>query len=230
MEKFDRYALIVASGEGRRMHSALPKQFLELGGKPVLRRTLECFLEFDPKIHLVVVLPSDRIEYWREYCSRTGFRPTMKLVPGGMTRFHSVKNGLAQVPEGALVAIHDGVRPLLSADFLAELFRAAAHAEAVVPALPPVESLREVLGAGASRAVDRSRFVSVQTPQVFRSTLIKAAYAQPYATIFTDDASVAEAAGIKISLCEGRRENIKITTPEDLALAQSIISRLQGNL
>lgn len=229
MKDFDRYAVILASGEGRRMHSALPKQFLELCGKPILRRTIECFLDFDPGIHLIVALSPERREYWREYCSRTGFRPKMQLVSGGLTRFHSVKNALEYVPDGVLVAIHDGVRPLLPADFLSDLFSRAAHSDAVIPALPPVESLRELQGAGLSRSVDRTRFVTVQTPQVFRSENIKAAYGQPYSPAFTDDASVAEAAGIKISLCEGRRENIKITTPEDLTLAQSIISRLQEN-
>ena len=202
-----------------------PKQLLPLAGKPVLVRTIEAFKKCPRVREIVVVTPPENQDVLRGY-----FSDLIYALPG-VTRLASVQSGLACVSaQAGLVAIHDGVRPLLSADFLAELFRAAAHAEAVVPALPPVESLREVLGAGASRAVDRSRFVSVQTPQVFRSTLIKAAYAQPYATTFTDDASVAEAAGIKISLCEGRRENIKITTPEDLALAQSIISRLQGNL
>ena len=229
MKKFDRYAVVLAAGEGRRMHTDLPKQFLELGGRPILRRTLERFLEFDPEIQLIVVLPSDRIDYWREYCSRTGFRPRMRLVAGGLTRFHSVKNALEFVPDGALVAIHDGVRPLLPADFLPDLFTRALRADAVIPVLPVVESLRELQGAGISRAVERSRFVSVQTPQVFRSEKLKAAYAQPYSPLFTDDASVAEAAGIKISLCDGRRENIKITTPEDLTLAQAILSRLQEN-
>ena len=229
MKKIDRYAVVLAAGEGRRMHSDLPKQFLELGGRPLLRRTLERFLEFDPEIHLIVVLPAEWTDYWRDYCSRSGFRPRMRLTAGGLTRFHSVKNALEFVPDGALVAVHDGVRPLIDAPFLSGLFARAARADAVIPVLPAVESLREVLGAGLSRAVERSRFVSVQTPQVFRSEKLKAAYAQPYSPLFTDDASVAEAAGIKISLCEGRRENIKITTPEDLALAQAILSRLQEN-
>ena len=230
MDKNNRYAVILAAGEGRRMHSALPKQFLELDGKPILRCTIERFLDFDPQIRLVVVLPAERMEYWREYCRHTGFRPAMRLVEGGLTRFHSVRNALECVPEDALVAIHDGVRPLLAPDFLAELFDRAVRSRAVVPVLPLVESVRELQGAGLSRAVDRSRFVSVQTPQVFHAADLKRAYDQPYSPAFTDDASVVESQGIKISLCDGRRENLKITTPEDLVLARAIISRPAENL
>lgn len=230
MDKNNRYAVILAAGEGRRMHSSLPKQFMELDGKPVLRYTLERFLEFDPQIRLIVVLPADRMEYWREYCHHTGFRPAMRLVTGGLTRFHSVQNALEYVPEDALVAVHDGVRPLLAADFLKELFDKAVRSRAVIPVLPLVESVRELQGAGLSRAVDRSRFVSVQTPQVFHADLLKRAYAQPYSPAFTDDATVVESLGIKISLCDGRRENLKITTPEDLVLVRSFISLPQENL
>lgn len=230
MDKNNRYAVILAAGEGRRMHSSLPKQFMELDGKPVLRCTLERFLEFDPQIRLIVVLPADRMEYWKEYCHHTGFRPAMRLVAGGLTRFHSVQNALEHVPEDALVAIHDGVRPLISNDFLTELFEKAARHRVVIPVLPLVESVRELQGAGLSRAVDRSRFVSVQTPQVFHADLLKRAYAQPYSPAFTDDATVVESLGIKISLCDGRRENLKITTPEDLVLVRSFISLPQENL
>ena len=230
MDKNNRYAVILAAGEGRRMHSSLPKQFMELEGKPVLRYTLERFLEFDPQIRLIVVLPADRMESWREYCHHTGFRPAMRLVTGGLTRFHSVQNALEYVPEDALVAVHDGVRPLLAADFLKELFDKAVRSRAVIPVLPLVESVRELQGAGLSRAVDRSRFLSVQTPQVFHADLLKRAYAQPYSPAFTDDATVVESLGIKISLCDGRRENLKITTPEDLVLVRSFISLPQENL
>lgn len=230
MKKFNRYAVVLAAGEGRRMHSALPKQFMELDGKPILRCTIERFLDFDPQIHLVVVLPADRMDYWKEYCHHTGFRPAMRLVTGGLTRFHSVQNALEYVPEDALVAIHDGVRPLIAADFLTELFDAAVRHKAVIPVLPLVESIRELQGAGLSRAADRSRFVSVQTPQVFHAELIKRAYAQPYSPAFTDDATVAESQGIKITLCDGRGENLKITAPEDLVLARAIISRPAENL
>ena len=230
MDANNRYAVILAAGEGRRMRSALPKQFLELDGKPVLRYTIERFLEFDPRIHLIVVLPADRIEYWREYCHHTGFRPAMRLVTGGLTRFHSVNNALEFVPEDAVVAIHDGVRPLIAADFLSDLFDKAARSQAVVPVLPLVESIRELQGAGLSRAADRDRFVSVQTPQVFHAEVLRRAYAQPYSPAFTDDATAVESLGIKISLCDGRRENLKITTPEDLVLVRAIISRPAENL
>ena len=219
-----KYAIILAGGEGRRMGGSVPKQFLDLCGKPVLRHTIERFLEYDPSMRIIVVIPSVHKEYWQRYCDETLFIESYIMPSGGMTRFHSVQNGLAYVPDGALVAVHDGVRPLITPEFIGSLFDEASRSGAAIPVLPPVESLRRKLPDGSSEAVDRSLYVAVQTPQVFRSEILKAAYSQPYSTSFTDDASVAEACGQKISLCEGRRENIKITTPEDLAFARVLMS------
>ena len=229
MATSSRYAVILAAGAGRRMQRSLPKQFLELDGKPVLRLTIERFLAFDPQMRLIVVLPVDGRNYWESYCAGAGFHPALTLCNGGETRFHSVQKALELVPDGVTVAVHDGVRPFVTPEFLAELFEQARHAEALVPVLPLRESLRETLPDGSSRAVERERFVSVQTPQLFRSELLKQAYAQPFSPAWTDDASVAEASGIKISLCEGRRENLKITTPEDLAVAEVLTIRQAEN-
>lgn len=199
-----------------------PKQFLEIDGKPILRRTMERFLDFDPKANLILVLPSAYKEYWKEYCEQSGFRCKFSMVSGGITRFHSVQNALKLVPDGAVVAVHDGVRPFVSTAFLQRMFDAAADAPAVIPALPAVESMRRLDDEG-SHTVDRSRYVTVQTPQVFRSEVLKAAYKKAYSPSFTDDASVVEAAGFSISLVEGERSNIKITTPGDIRLAEALV-------
>ena len=217
-----KYAVIMAGGEGLRMGAAVPKQFLELGGKPILRLTIERFLEYDPTIGLVIVLPSSGKEMWKEYCSSTGFLERYSMATGGITRFHSVQNALKYVPDGALVAVHDGVRPFVTKEFLARMFDAAQRCEAVIPVVPAVDSLRECEPSGESFAIDRSRIVAVQTPQVFRSEILKSAYNQAYSTSFTDDASVVEAAGIRITLCEGLRGNFKITTPEDYEIASAL--------
>ena len=218
MEICEKYVILVAGGKGERMGADKPKQFLEIGGKPILRRTMERFLEFDPRVRLIVVLPSAYKEYWKEYCRRSGFQCKFTIVSGGITRFHSVQNALKMVPGGALVAVHDGVRPVVSADLLQRVFDAAASSRAAIPVVPAVESLR-ILDENGSRPVDRSRYVTVQTPQVFHSSVLKAAYEKAYSPSFTDDASVVEAAGFPVTLVDGERSNIKITTPEDLRLA-----------
>lgn len=222
MENRRKYIVIVAGGKGERMGADKPKQFLEIDGKPILRRTMERFMEFDPEAALIVVLPSAFKEYWKEYCESSGFRCKFTMVSGGITRFHSVQNALALVPDGALVAVHDGVRPLVSPAFLQRVFDAASQAPAVIPVLPVVESMRRVDEKG-SRPVDRSRYVTVQTPQVFHSEVLKAAYEKAYSPSFTDDASVVEAAGFSVSLVEGERSNVKITTPEDIRLASALV-------
>ena len=200
-------AIILAGGSGVRMGASLPKQFLEAEGKPVLRHTIERFLDYDPGTEIIVVLPSEWKEYWRDYCARSGFLERYTMPSGGITRFHSVQNALRYLPDGVTVAVYDGVRPFLDREFLDTLFRAAERHEAVVPVLPVDESLREV-ERNRSFAVDRRRFVRVQTPQVFRSEILKEAYSKAYAPTFTDDASVVEAAGYPSTLCEGRRGNV----------------------
>ena len=211
-------ALIVAGGTGTRMGAEIPKQFLEIGGKPILHHTIERFLEYDPKMAIVVVLPSGSREWWREYTERTGFLERYAMPSGGITRFHSVQNALKYVPDGSIVAVHDGVRPCITVEFLASLFEAARGCDALVPVLPEEESLRELSDDG-SRAVDRRRFVRVQTPQIFPAEVLKEAYKQAYSPTFTDDASVVEAAGYVVKLTDGLKGNIKITTPFDLTVS-----------
>ena len=224
-----KYLIVTAGGTGTRMGAAVPKQFLELGGKPILHLTLERFLEAVPDVHVLTVLPEGHIAAWRQYCQTANFVCPQRLVKGGFTRFHSVKNALEFVPDDAIVAVQDGVRPLISVDKIRELFAAAESAPAVIPVLPVTDTLKVLAKDADGRltstgeSIDRSRIWGAQTPQIFHSTQLKAAYAQGYDTLFTDDASVAEKHGIPLTFLEGERYNLKITTPEDLVLAQAII-------
>ena len=238
MEGTTRYAIIVAGGKGRRMGSDIPKQFLTVQGRPLLMLTLETFHSFDPSMLLILVLPEAQQDYWERLCREYVFHVPHTVVSGGETRFHSVRNGLQAIEEvligqqvskstrqQALVAIHDGVRPFVSHQVIAACFEAAERDEAAIPVIPVVETLREVYlphpsQRGISRTVNRNRYRLVQTPQTFRLSLLLDAYAQPYSDAFTDDASVVESLGHPITLVEGNRENIKITTPYDLAVAE----------
>lgn len=215
-----KYLVVTAGGTGSRMGAGSPKQFLEIGGKAILQLTIEKFLEAEPDLKVVVVLPKDHVDSWKKYCYARNFNCPQTLVEGGFTRFHSVKNGLARVPDGALVAIHDAVRPLVTPRLIRSLFAAAEESGAVVPAVPVVDTIKTVDG----EYVDRSRLLSVQTPQIFRSEILRKAYGQPYNTNFTDDASVVEAAGETVSYVTGERFNIKITTPDDLVLCNALMS------
>jgi len=217
-----RYAVIVAGGRGVRMGSQLPKQFLEIEGKPILRHTIERFLEFDPSIEVVVVLPSSQKDWWRNYCRQSGFLERYSIVSGGITRFHSVQNALRYVGDEGVVAVHDGVRPLLRRDLLERVFEAAADHPAVIPAVPVVESVRRVEDE-KSAPVRRDGLMLVQTPQVFAAATLKKAYGQPFSPAFTDDASVVESDGESVHIVSGDRINIKITTPEDLKLAAGLL-------
>ena len=224
-----KYLIVTAGGMGTRMGGNVPKQFLEIKGKAILHITLERFLEAEPDLHVITVLPQEHVNSWRQYCQQANFNCPQRLVKGGFTRFHSVKNALEYVPDGVLVAVQDGVRPLLSVGKIRELFAAAQNVPALIPVLPVTDTLK-VLQKGADGAlhstgesVDRSRIWGAQTPQIFHSEVLKAAYGQGYDTLFTDDASVAEKFGIPLSFAEGEKYNIKITTPEDLVLAQAII-------
>lgn len=198
-----------------------PKQFLEIGGKPILRHTIERFLAFDPSFEVIVVLPSAQKEWWRDYCRQSGFLERYSIVSGGITRFHSVQNALRFVGDEGLVAVHDGVRPLVSRALLERIFAAAEEAPAVIPAVPVVESVRRV-EEDASVPVSRDGLVLVQTPQVFAADVLKKAYDQPFSPSFTDDASVVEASGVRVHVVSGDRINLKITTPEDLQLAEGL--------
>ena len=218
-----RYAVIVAGGQGVRMGAARPKQFLEIGGKPILRHTIERFQAFDPKVEVIVVLPAAQKDWWRDYCRQSGFLERYTMVSGGITRFHSVQNALQYVGDDGVVAIHDGVRPLVSRPMLERLFDAAERQAAVIPVVRVVESMRRVDGEN-SVPVSRDGMVLVQTPQLFDARVLKEAYRQPFSPAFTDDASVVEAAGTAIHWVDGDRINIKITTPEDLDFAARLLA------
>lgn len=212
------YAIIVAGGKGLRMGGDIPKQFLPIGGKPVLMQTIEAFRNALNDVHIVLVLPADQHDYWLKLCKDYGFHSPELIAKGGETRFHSVKNGLALLPddEDAVVGVHDGVRPFVSKETIQRCFAAAAEGKAVVPVVPVVETVRQVLPNGKSITRPRDEYRLVQTPQTFPLALLKEAYQQPYSEAFTDDASVVEAMGKEIEMVEGNRENIKLTTPSDL--------------
>lgn len=214
--------IIVAGGKGERMQADIPKQFLEIKGKPILMHTLEVFQRYDASMKLVLVLPAVQVEFWSELCKKHSFSLPHQVVTGGQTRFQSVKNGLEAVAGFALVAVHDGVRPLVSVETIAQCFDAAEKHGAVIPVVDSVDSIRQITG-DSSQSVDRSAYKLVQTPQVFDAELLKKAYEQDFSPLFTDDASVMEALGVKIHLVEGNRENIKITTEFDLRIAESLL-------
>ena len=218
----ERYAIIVAGGRGLRMGGELPKQFLPLCGKPVLMRTLELFEGEVSRI--ILVLPEDHIPFWEELCERYHFTLPHTVALGGETRFHSVRSGLSHLPQEGLVAVHDGVRPLASQALIRRSFEEAEQSGATLPACPVTDSLRLRQEEGKSEAVDRSRYVAVQTPQTFDLGRLQRAYEQAYSPLFTDDASVYEAASLGIiTLVAGEETNIKLTTPRDLLLAELLL-------
>lgn len=218
----ERYAIIVAGGRGLRMGGELPKQFLPLSGKPVLMRTLELF---EGEVNrIILVLPEDHIPFWQELCQRYHFTLPHTVALGGETRFHSVRSGLSHLPQEGLVAVHDGVRPLVSSALIRRSFEEAERNGAALPACPVTDSLRLRQEEGKSEAVDRSRYVAVQTPQTFDLGRLQQAYQQAYSPLFTDDASVYEAASLgSITLIDGEETNIKLTTPRDLLLAELLL-------
>ena len=219
-----KFVIIVAGGKGLRMGGDIPKQFLPISGKPILMRTIERFFEYDSQIQVVLVLPQDHFDYWKNLCEEYKFNLPHTLIAGGATRYHSVKNGLMSIAcsENDLVAVHDGVRPFVSVDTIAEPFEKASQFGAVIPVIDAVESLREVVGT-KSQARDRSAYKLVQTPQSFTYKVLRQAYDLDYRDTFTDDASVVEAAGFDVTLVKGNRENIKITTTYDLKIASVLV-------
>lgn len=221
----NRSVVIVAGGSGARMQSEVPKQFLIIGDKPVLMLTIELFHRFDNDISIIVVLPANQITEWERLCNEYDFDVPHMVTAGGSARYHSVKNGLMMVDNhDGLVAIHDGVRPFASLATLEACFNQAAKQGNSVPVIDAFESVR-IISEDGSKAIDRSTVKLVQTPQVFSVKLIKECYSQPFQQFFTDDASVVEAAGHKIFITEGNRENIKITTPFDLKLAEVMLKQ-----
>jgi 2-C-methyl-D-erythritol 4-phosphate cytidylyltransferase len=217
------YAIIVAGGKGTRFGTSLPKQFLELNGKPVLLHTLEAFYRYSPQIEVILVLPEDQISTWRDTAVRYSFNHELTVQSGGPSRFQSVKKGLEKIHGEGLVAIHDGVRPLVTSALIADSFRYAALHQSAICAVPLKESLRMVEDSSNSKAVDRSAFRLIQTPQTFKVSLLKNAYTAPEVADATDDATVFERAGHEIFLFDGSYDNIKITTPEDLRIAEALL-------
>jgi 2-C-methyl-D-erythritol 4-phosphate cytidylyltransferase len=231
-----KYVIVMAAGSGTRMGADMPKQFIELGGKAILQMTIERFLEACPDVSVITVLPEAHIPYWRNYCLERSFTCPQILVKGGITRFHSVRNALERIPSGAVVAVHDGVRPLITEKLVAEMFDKAENVQALIPVIPCVDTMKvlskcklpsgeEVLSTMPGATVDRSVLYGAQTPQIFHSEIIKEAYSLPYDTAFTDDASVVEKYGKSLSYIMGERLNIKITTQDDLVLAKAILAQ-----
>ncbi len=219
-----KFALIVAGGSGNRMGGDIPKQFLELSGKPVLMHTMESFCNFDPACELILVIPEQHREYWAGLCLKHTFSIRHRVAVGGSTRFHSVQNGLKIIEGKGIVFIHDGVRPLVSLETLNRCFETAKKSGNAIPVLPVTESLRKTVGK-QNISVDRSNYFNVQTPQTFRTEQIRKAYQCDYDPAFTDDASVAEKEGFPIFMVAGNPENIKITKPVDLIIAEAILGR-----
>ncbi|MDY4249958.1 2-C-methyl-D-erythritol 4-phosphate cytidylyltransferase [Bacteroides pyogenes] len=218
-----QYVIIVAGGRGLRMGSELPKQFLPVGGKPVLMHTFKAFCHYDASLQIILVLPKEQHNVWKKLCREYAFEVEHQLADGGETRFHSVKNGLEFVQEPGLVAVHDGVRPFVSLEVIRRCYDLAAKRKAVIPVVDVFETLRVVTKDG-SRTVNRAEYKLVQTPQVFDTELLKQAYRQDFNPLFTDDASVVEAMNIPVFLTEGNRENIKITTPFDLKIGDAFLN------
>jgi 2-C-methyl-D-erythritol 4-phosphate cytidylyltransferase len=222
--KSKKFAIIVAGGSGSRMQSETPKQFLPLGEKTIIEHTIQKFLDHDSDLQLVIVIPEDHEDLWKSLTEDITENKRLTLTFGGETRYHSVSNGLKciEANEGDLVAIHDAVRPLFSNDLIERCYVAASQNGNAIPATALVETIRKI-GPNGSVWVDRGDYRAIQTPQTFQYGIIKDAYHQPFIDTFTDDASVVEAMGVKVNLVEGERNNIKITTQEDLKLARLLI-------
>ena len=224
-----KYVIFTAGGSGTRMKASEPKQFMLLDGLPVLHRSIMAFVDACPDAKIVTVLPEAHIDRWVELCSKYALDVPQKIVKGGITRFHSVRNALEKIPDGAVVAVHDGVRPNVSAELIRTMFGKMKDCRALIPVLPVTDTLKSLVRNGKGEIVatgdpdpDRSRVFGAQTPQIFYSEDLKAAYRQPFDTAFTDDASVAAGYGIPLSFIDGERNNIKITTQEDLLLLSSL--------
>lgn len=219
----ERYVIIPAGGTGSRMGGDIPKQMLELCGVPVLRRTLDLFLDLPFEVHVIISINMTVKSMWVDYCRTEGLMLRYVLVSGGMTRFHSVRKTMKYLPDGALVAVHDAVRPLLRKEDIIRLYEEGEQYPAVVPVLPVTDTMRVLAPDGDSSMVDRSQYRLVQTPQVFHSEVLKRAYDTAFSPDFTDDASVVEKSGVPLHLTAGSRFNLKLTTPEDMTLAEAVL-------
>ncbi len=225
-----KYVIIVAGGKGLRMGSDLPKQFIPIAGKPVLMHTIEKFWNWNNEADIILVLPEEHQPYWKMLCKEIGCKVPHRIVTGGETRFHSVQNGLNAIRDEidaiqgkALIAVHDGVRPFVSEEVIENCFIKAESSGGVIPVLPIIDSIRKITNQEKSISVDRSFYYIVHTPQVFKAAELFKAYEQHFISSFTDDASVFESAGFHVELVKSNRENIKITTPFDLAIAKTLL-------
>lgn len=222
----NKSAIVVAGGKGTRMGGALPKQFLEIGGKPILMHTLEVFFRVDSAIHLIVVLPEEEVSFWQKLVILHDFAIPHQVIVGGSSRFQSVRNGLHAIPfEDGLVAIHDGVRPLVTEQVISKSFELAKEAGSAIPVIALKDSIRELDASGKSKFRDRQHYRLVQTPQTFQLKKIQQAFLVTESDQFTDDATVYENQGWQVTLFEGNPDNIKITTPEDLEFASFLMEK-----
>lgn len=217
-----KYAIIVAGGIGNRMKGEIPKQFMLLSGKPVLAYSIEAFRAYDPSLEIILVIHPDYLVFWEHLCDELKISVPFRVVAGGEKRFDSVKNGLKSIREDGLLAIHDAARPVISPAFIGQIFLQAAINGSAMPGAVLNDTIRIIEG-DASRQLDRTFLRAMQTPQVFRVSELKMAYEQPFQPLFTDDASVMQSAGFSLHLTEGRPENIKITYPQDIALAEVLL-------
>ena len=218
----EKYAVIVAGGKGLRMGNAMPKQFLPLLGMPILAHTLKAFNKAFDDIKIILVLPQDQLSYTQMILAAFDERLDLTIVTGGETRYHSVQNGLKAVSGESIVFVHDGVRPLVSTDLIQRCYKDALKYGSAIPAIPAVDSMRVVDGED-SKPIDRSALRIIQTPQTFHSEVLLPAFQQPYSDAFTDEATVVEAMGIRVHITGGERSNIKVTTPEDMHIAEALL-------
>ena len=226
-----KYLIVVAGGRGERMGADVPKQFLPLGGRAILARTVERFAEACPGVNVVTVMNPDFIDRWKQYCLAEEMIVPQRIVAGGITRFHSVQNALGGIPDGAVVAVHDGVRPFVSGELVRRLFALSEYYPALAPALPCTDTMRFLSPSGeflidTLKPADRKALYRIQTPQVFHSEVLKKAYSQPYSLDFTDDASVVEASGVKVRYTKGEKFNLKITEKDDLVISEAVLKLL----
>ncbi len=215
----NKHAIIVAGGSGKRLGGPIPKQFQTVKGRPLLMWTIEALHRYDADMPIIVVLPETHFDIWKALCMGHRFFLKHEVVPGGEQRWHSVKAGLEKVEGNGLVAVHDGVRPLVSVELIGRCFSAADMHAAAIPVVPVVPSIRETTAEG-SRALDRSKLLAVQTPQCFHTDLLRKAFELPYDSTFTDEATLVEKLGVKVHLVEGEERNIKVTTATDMRMAE----------
>ena len=224
----EKTAIIVAGGKGSRMKSEIPKQFLELDGLPILMHTINVFYNYDKQIEIIIVIPEDQINEWKKLCDKHSFFVHHEIVLGGKTRFHSVQNAIQLLKKNRLVAVHDGVRPLISESTIDRCFKMAEKKGNAIPVIPIDESIRKIEN-NINFPVNRNEFVKIQTPEVFISDILIEAFKQSYSEDLTACNNVVEKAGYSINLVEGNLENIKITNRYDFIIAESLIKSKKNN-